>query len=125
MKFSAALLLPLLALATANPLPAPEPEALPAADPAAALDALNKRDKYCKVFTGDGNVACRKGAGTGYNVVRRIGANDRFGVNCKANGEKVGDTKVWDWVPGWGCWVTAYYTRGVDGNSCESGVPWC
>lgn len=101
--------LPLLSLAT------------PITSPEAALEALEARaDKWCTTNT-DIDVRCRKGAGTGYDHVRWIKPTDRFGVRCKANGEKIGETKVWDYIPGWGCWVTAYYTN----SGCESMIPFC
>jgi hypothetical protein len=129
MKFLATvtlLSLPLLSLAT------------PISSPEAALEALEARaDKWCTTNTSV-NVNCRKGAGRGYDIVRKIKPTDRFGVRCKANGENISGTKVWDYIPGWGCWTSAYYTS----SGCESmsfdfllvesmlmflvgGVPWC
>lgn len=33
--------------------------------------------------------------------------------------------RTWDWIPGWGCWVSARYTRNpTPGSSCE-GEPFC
>lgn len=83
MKLHGVAVLSLLALASANPIAESD-------HPAAVLQ---KRDKWCRVFTGDGNVACRRGAGTGYEVVRRISSTDRFGVNCKAYGQTIGGTR--------------------------------
>jgi len=58
-------------------------------------DALERRDNICRVDTKDGNVNCREGAGTGYDIVTQFGPNDRFLVSCKANGEDVfGDRYV-------------------------------
>lgn len=73
MKLHAALIVSLLAPAFATPLPDSD-------NPAAVLV---KRDKWCRVSTVDGAVACRRGPGTTHSVVRRIGARDRFGVDCK------------------------------------------
>lgn len=96
--------LPILSLAT------------PIASPEAALEALEARaDKWCTTNTSI-DVNCRGGAGSGYSLKRKIKPTDRFGVRCKANGEEVGGTKVWDYIPGWDCWVTAYYTN----SGCES-----
>ena len=126
------LTLPLLTLST------------PLASPEAALEALEGRaDKWCTTNTSI-DVNCRAGAGSGYDFKRKIKPTDRFGVKCKANGETVGGTKVWDYIPGWNCWVTAYYTNsGCESEFCLSlilflvmvlrnvlmsligGVPWC
>ena len=56
-------------------------------------EALERRDKTCKVFTGDGNVACRTGANIKYDLVRRFGIDDEFSVSCKAYGGSVGGDK--------------------------------
>ncbi|KFY90810.1 hypothetical protein V498_05808 [Pseudogymnoascus sp. VKM F-4517 (FW-2822)] len=101
-------------LAQANPIAAPE------ADPAPLPEALDKRaDKSCKVTVN--GVNCRRGAGTGYSVKYVIGTSYTFGVRCKANGENISGNKVWDWIPGWGCWIAAINTN----SGCETGVPWC
>ncbi|TGZ81473.1 hypothetical protein EX30DRAFT_395616 [Ascodesmis nigricans] len=116
------------ALAGPGPGPESEPEAEPEPEPESfpPSQLFKRADKTCRVYTGDGNVACRTGAGTGYSVKYRVSASYRFGVRCKANGSNVMGNRVWDWIPGWGCWISAYYTRPADGTrSCETGVPWC
>ena len=56
-------------------------------------EALERRDKICRVEATVVN--CRKGAGTGYDIVRRFGPSDQFFVSCKANGEVIfGDPYV-------------------------------
>jgi hypothetical protein len=85
-------LLPLLVQASPAAIPEAQPaaDALPNALPEAVPDSLDKRaDKWCYVSTSDGNVNCRRGAGTGYAIVRKIGPSDWFGVRCKANGEYI------------------------------------
>ncbi|KAK4113307.1 hypothetical protein N656DRAFT_797830 [Canariomyces notabilis] len=111
MKLSIALsLLPLLA--HGSPVAVFAPESSP-------LELEARADKTCQVTTS--NVNCRAGAGTGYRVVRLIQPGVGFGVRCKAKGEWIIDTDIWDWIPGWSCWVTAHYTN----YGCESNVPWC
>lgn len=121
--FVSASLLLLPALSLANPITSPNPA------------PLEVRDKYCTLgATVDFDVHCRKGAGSGYDHVRWIRAADPglpepkpFGVKCKAYGEVINGNRVWDWIPGWGCWVTAHYTN----SGCESrlldlkGCIWC
>jgi len=99
--------IPLLSLA--NPITSPNESVLEA-----------RADKWCTLHSSvNYDVNCRKGAGTGYAIVRKIHPSDRFGVRCKANGESVEGNKVWDWIPGWGCWVSAHYTN----DGCESMFP--
>jgi hypothetical protein len=98
-------------LTTATPITSPNP-----------ADLSTRADKWCRLkSTVNSDVRCRKGAGTGYDLVRWIHPSDRFGVGCKANGEIIEGNRVWDYIPGWGCWVTAHYTN----DGCENGVPWC
>lgn len=107
--------LPLLILA--NPITSPKP---------ASLEA--RADKWCTLgATVDYDVHCRKGAGSGYDHVRWIHPSDpglpgdRFGVRCKAYGEVINGNRVWDYIPGWNCWVTAHYTNsGCEGNVLDS-----
>jgi hypothetical protein len=53
------------------------------------LQLAPRADKWCRVDTKD--VACRKGAGTGYAVAGRVQPFDNFGVHCMAKGEMVGE----------------------------------
>ena len=97
-------LLPLLAVA--NPIANPDP---------AKLEA---RDKLCSLDGKHTFVNCRKGAGTGYDIVRRIYPWDNFYVTCKAYGEVIEGYRYWDYIGGWNCWVTAAYTNdGCEGKS--------
>jgi uncharacterized protein YraI len=101
-------LLPLLAAANpiAEPIAEPEPVAL---EPRA--------DKWCTLHSSvNYDVNCRAGAGTGYRIVRKIHPGERFGVRCKAYGETISGNRVWDYIPGWSCWVSAHYTN----DGCES-----
>jgi hypothetical protein len=70
-----------VAVAEAQPAAGANPIALPEVN----SNPLYKRDKVCWVSMEDGPVNCRKGAGTGYKLVRKINGSDRFGVRCKAN----------------------------------------
>jgi hypothetical protein len=97
MKIEITVMLALVAV-LAQASPAAEPNAQPLAalgpEPASFNEAANlfqKRDKWCKVSTN--GVKCRKGAGTGYGIVRQIDTSQQFGVSCKANGESIGGTK--------------------------------
>lgn len=107
-------LLPFLTLA--SPIAEPNPDPAPA-------ELEPRADKWCTLgATVDENVRCRAGAGTGYDFKRWIIAADpglpfdRFGVRCKAYGEVIFGNRVWDYIPGWNCWVTAHYTD----SECES-----
>jgi uncharacterized protein YgiM (DUF1202 family) len=77
-----ALTLPLLAAA----IPAPAAGDTTSV-PSAGEELFKRADKWCYVLTS--NVNCRKGAGTGYDVVRKIQPSDDFGVRCKAYGETI------------------------------------
>ncbi|KAF8242181.1 hypothetical protein K440DRAFT_664928 [Wilcoxina mikolae CBS 423.85] len=102
----------------------PAADANPIAIPEAIPNSLHKRDNWCWVDMSDGPVNCRYGPGTQYDVRTRItSGNTRFGVSCKRNGQRIHGDPVWDWVPGWGCWVSSYYSRGSP--FCESGLSWC
>ncbi|KFY08111.1 hypothetical protein V492_06510 [Pseudogymnoascus sp. VKM F-4246] len=104
-------------LAQANPIDTAEQSPAP---PAPVLEALEARaDKSCKVTVN--NVNCRLGAGTGYKAKYSVDKSYTFGVRCKANGQSVNGNKVWDWIPGWGCWIAAINTS----SGCEKNVPWC
>lgn len=119
MKFTTAFLA-LLATASAAPVSSPNP----AAEAVAELEA--RADKWCTLgATVDYDVHCRAGAGSGYDHKRWIIAadpgllGDRFGVRCKAYGEVINGNRVWDYIPGWNCWVSAHYTQ----SGCESKSP--
>ncbi|KAG9032988.1 hypothetical protein FS837_002581 [Tulasnella sp. UAMH 9824] len=106
-------LLLLLAAISASVVASPTP------DP---LGALESRDKYCNLHddvTPPGH--CRSCASTSCSIVRDIKGSDRFGVNCWVNGQRVNNNPRWDWVPGWGCYVSASITN----PSCENGVSEC
>lgn len=96
--------LPLLALG--NPMAEADPAAL---EPRA--------DEWCTLFAGSNNVNCRAGSNTSSSVRRVIHAGERFGVRCKnPRGESVDGNRVWDYIPGWNCWVSARFTN----SGCES-----
>ena len=95
MKLNLALVVAVLPFLTgANPVANAEADlatdSKPVALPRAIPESLDKRaDKTCHVDTSDGPVNCRKGAGTGYAVVRQIYAGENFGVRCKADGQTI------------------------------------
>ncbi|PSN60675.1 hypothetical protein BS50DRAFT_593759 [Corynespora cassiicola Philippines] len=99
-----------------------EVHATPMPNPDAASTGLEARaDNWCKV--GTNGVDCRSlpGVGAGRHI-RDISTSDRFGVNCI----KVVGGRTWDWVPGWGCWVSARDTLSAGSYpSCESGISRC
>lgn len=77
----------------------------------------SRADKWCTLFSGSDFVNCRAGTSTNTDVVRVIRAGERFGVRCKyPNAQPIFGNKVWDYIPGWGCYVSAHYTN----NGCES-----
>ncbi|KAK7181106.1 hypothetical protein DPSP01_003543 [Paraphaeosphaeria sporulosa] len=108
MKLTLALLVPFSLTALATPLSNPNP--------------FEKRDNWCVVASNGVDCRSKPGVGAG-NLVRDIKTSDRFGVACT---KKVGG-RTWDWVPGWGCWVSARDTRTGDAahNECESGLHDC
>ncbi|KAH6653663.1 hypothetical protein BKA67DRAFT_692732 [Truncatella angustata] len=43
---------------------------------------------------------------------RTVTGGDRFSVSCYTdNGASVNGNKRWDYVPGWGCWISAKWTQ--------------
>ncbi|ORY04957.1 hypothetical protein BCR34DRAFT_591046 [Clohesyomyces aquaticus] len=71
-------------------------------------------DKTCSQFT---NIA--QGCDTDrYNSKRKVTVNpgQTFGVRCWSYGQSVQGNTVWDYVPGWDCWISALWTN----TGCES-----
>lgn len=116
MKLSPVLILALLPFLTmANPVAEPEPVPVAEPEPEPVLEA--RADKWCRLHPDvDGYVNCRAGTNTNSRIIRQISKSERFGVRCKRNGESVSGNRVWDWIPGWGCYVSARYTN----DGCES-----
>ncbi|EPE27576.1 hypothetical protein GLAREA_04367 [Glarea lozoyensis ATCC 20868] len=126
MKFiNIVFLLPLAAFA--NPIAEPIPEAsamaLASAEPETSPNPsqeshlLVARDNVCHIITA-GSQGCDWDP---YNGKRRtlIKPGMTFGVSCYVtDGKPVGTDKYkrWDYVPGWGCWVSAKWTN----SGCES-----
>jgi hypothetical protein len=101
MKLKAVVILPLLALASATPLPESENLA----------SVLQPRDKWCRVTR---KSDCYEHEWTSSRVIQTIEIGDRFGVDCVMKGS-------WDWVPGWRCYVSTQYTASTEaGDTCES-----
>ncbi|KAB5530453.1 hypothetical protein GE09DRAFT_392347 [Coniochaeta sp. 2T2.1] len=107
------LLTTLLSLSHATPL-TPETDSSPAVN---ATSELKPRDKWCRLHddvTPPGH--CRTHASTTYRSIKDIKRSDRFGVECRMFGDYANNNNVWDWVPGWGCYVSASITD----PDCES-----
>ncbi|KAI5782637.1 hypothetical protein EDC01DRAFT_632356 [Geopyxis carbonaria] len=79
------------------------------------------RDKWCYPYTaaGAGAVHCRRNPSVNSAVVRIVENSDQFGVRCKKQAAAVQGNNIWDWVPGWKCWINAHYVRGSP-RTCES-----
>ncbi|KAK0648990.1 hypothetical protein B0T16DRAFT_124495 [Cercophora newfieldiana] len=113
-----------LSLGSALAEPIPQPDALQAVEAAVAKRA----DNWCRVVT---NVNCRKGPGVSYDEVKvegrgYISPEKNFGVRCTKEGSNVQGDRTWDYIPGWNCWVSAYYTRSAGSQRyCETGLPEC
>ena len=90
------------------------------ANPTAKVSSENlepRDDKWCTLYPGVDNVNCREFFSTYHLSKRVIRAGERFGVACKLDdGEPIKGNRVWDYIPGWDCWVAAHFTS----NGCES-----
>ncbi|PVI00553.1 hypothetical protein DM02DRAFT_671879 [Periconia macrospinosa] len=116
MKFSlfAIATLPFLAVANPTPIEATTPnEDQSVAPPSAQADKVcsnaSGREQGCDVdrFNGQRRVAVAPGK--------------TFGARCFAHGMFVDGNDVWDYVPGWNCWVSATWTN----IGCENGISLC
>jgi len=111
-----------VAIADAEPNPVEEVTSATTAiwagpDPTADVSLLAKRDNVCHITT-SGSQGCDWDP---YNGKRRttIEPGMTFGVHCYiTNGSPVGSSgyQRWDYIPGWGCWVSAKWTN----SGCES-----
>lgn len=85
----------------------------------AANPILEARDVYCTLGEQvHSHVGCYYGPRATDGGFRTwIEPNMRFGVNCWTRGEAVGPqgNTRWDWIPGWGCYVSARWTN----RNCE------
>ena len=91
------------------------------ADPmaeASPVELESREDKWCTLYPGVDNVNCREYETTYSPSLRMIRAGERFGVACKIiDGEPVKGKRVWDYIPGWNCHVSARYTSaGCEGK---------
>ena len=78
-------------------------------------------DKWCTLYPGVDNVNCREFISTYHLSRRTIRAGEGFGVACRlTDGEPVKGNRVWDYIPGWDCWVSSRFTS----NGCESKSRW-
>lgn len=74
-------------------------------------------DKWCTLYPGVDNVNCREFISTYHLSRRTIRAGEGFGVACRlTDGEPVKGNRVWDYIPGWNCWVSSRFTS----KGCES-----
>lgn len=82
-----------------------------------SADLEPRDDKWCTLYPGVDKVNCRAFISTKDASKRLIRSGERFGVACKlTDGESVKGNRVWDYIPGWDCWVSARFTS----NGCES-----
>lgn len=106
-------LIPLVALAAANPVPDAQPEPVPVASPDSSADSepgnLSKRDNWCTLYPTVSSAPCYYGPGTNGVRTTITPTSGRFGVRCLINNK-------WDYIPGWGCYVDRKYTN----TGCES-----
>ena len=108
MKIPLSLFATLTLLSLSHATPTPE---------ANSTSELKPRDKWCRLHddvTPPGH--CRTHASTTYRSIKDIKRSDRFGVECRMFGDYANNNNVWDWVPGWGCYVSASITD----PDCES-----
>ncbi|KAH8662918.1 hypothetical protein BGZ60DRAFT_412282 [Tricladium varicosporioides] len=107
-------LFPVAILAT--PITSPETSPNPASEVASSLlDArAEASDKTCTlgVNTAQGCDHDR------YNQQRKVTVNpgDTFGVRCWSHGKSINNNDVWDYIPGWDCWISSLWTN----VGCES-----
>jgi len=78
-------------------------------------NAITARDVWCSNVSGR-TQGCDLPAGT---RSRAVSAGSQFGVQCKRHGPGVsgpgGTNYVWDYVPGWDCYISARWTN----SDCE------
>jgi len=73
-------------------------------------------DKSCTLYPTLNTANCRAAPTTDSNVVHVWNQGTIIGVSCKdTSGQCVNGNCVWDYVPGWGCWVSATITN----TGCE------
>ena len=93
----------------------------PIAEELSSVNLEPRGDKGCTLYPGVDNVNCREFISTYHLSKRMIRAGEKFGVACKlTDGEPVNGNRVWDYIPGWDCWVAARFTS----NGCESKSQW-
>ena len=96
-------------------------------DVTAANPLLVARDVYCTLGeTVHSHVGCYEGPkATGGKFIQWIEPQGpRFGVKCYKIGETVaGGKNRWDYIPGWGCYVSQKWTnKNCEGESQILGV---
>jgi hypothetical protein len=93
-------------------IPKPDPVAVPGPTP-----VLSARDKYCTNVSG-GAQGCDSDP---WNQQRLVTVNngDTFGVSCTTDARVVNGQTTWDYVPGWGCYISAAWTdANCEGKLC-------
>jgi hypothetical protein len=98
-------------------------QANPIAEPNAS-ELERRQDKWCTLGSPAARlIGCYSGEATWHPWVRDIAAGERFGVRCVKTGEKVSEDARWDYIPGWNCYVPAYFTSwGCEGTSSASSI---
>lgn len=75
-------------------------------------------------FTDGDGVNVRSGPGTGYAVKGWLAEGTSVGISCQTTGTTVNGTNIWDYLPGYGGYVTdAFVLTGYDGFI--PGMPMC
>ncbi|KAH8679115.1 hypothetical protein BGZ60DRAFT_402539 [Tricladium varicosporioides] len=91
------------------------------ANPISSSSSLEARDVSCRLKSGIDRGNCRNGPSLEYSVIRYVYPNENIGVNCNKFWDPANGNWWWDWVPGWGCWVS----RSIVVSGCDKGVPDC
>ncbi|KAF2005783.1 hypothetical protein P154DRAFT_381873, partial [Amniculicola lignicola CBS 123094] len=91
-----------------------EPETSPN-PPTHSLTLLSRADKWCNFHPSvSQSQGCDYDRWNG-NRKYTVGVGERFGVSCWSVGKVVSGNNKWDYIPGWGCWISAHWTN----NGCE------
>jgi hypothetical protein len=106
----ALILFPIAAFGT----PIASPDVSPNTLTGRALGLEARADKWCSL-----GVSSAQGCDADpWGSQRKVTVNpgDNFGVRCWSHARSVQGNDVWDYVPGWDCWISALWTN----VGCES-----
>lgn len=92
-------------------------------NPYTSKNGCTSSPAYVRYYT-TGTVNLRTGPGTGYAIVRAVGANTPIDVVCQAWGTDVGGNRIWDRLTG-GEWVADYWTTTPSWNNLAPPYRWC